>query len=201
MGFLSHNGGETYNTCHCKSRSISHPYMLIRQMCLTLCSLEQFWNCRYEFLARSCIHCILWLPRFYRRILLWGSCFAVLLSHILSSYRSRLFRKRWGDAPVHSIAVGLFARKDQIHFFEEIGYQHDDWSHCPLDDGMWESGRCACNQRNSFGKISFFSLSSEILGTWADAVLHSADYDGSSCKRQWDYIMKWCECVAYRFMY
>lgn len=29
--------------------------------------------------------------------------------------------QRWGDAPVHSIGAALFARKDQIHFFNDIG--------------------------------------------------------------------------------
>lgn len=53
---------------------------------------------------------------------------------------------------MHSIAAALFARKDQIHFFEEIGYQHDDWSHCPLTKEVWDDGRCACDQRNSFGE-------------------------------------------------
>ena len=29
--------------------------------------------------------------------------------------------QRWGDAPVHSIGAALFARKEQIHFFNDIG--------------------------------------------------------------------------------
>lgn len=35
------------------------------------------------------------------------------------------YYERWGDAPVHSIAAALFARKDQIHFFQDIGYRHE----------------------------------------------------------------------------
>ena len=34
------------------------------------------------------------------------------------------YYERWGDAPVHSIAASLFLRKDQIMFFDEIGYAH-----------------------------------------------------------------------------
>ncbi|KAK0212265.1 glycosyltransferase family 15 protein [Desarmillaria ectypa] len=75
------------------------------------------------------------------------------------------YYERWGDAPVHSIAASLFLRKDQIHFFEEIGYQHDDWSHCPIPEDLWIKGRCSCDQKHSF------------------------DYDGSSCKRKWDRFM------------
>jgi hypothetical protein len=35
------------------------------------------------------------------------------------------YYERWGDAPVHSIGAALFAKKDQIHFFEDIGYRHE----------------------------------------------------------------------------
>ncbi|KAG5634642.1 hypothetical protein H0H81_001280 [Sphagnurus paluster] len=31
------------------------------------------------------------------------------------------YYERWGDAPVHSIGAALFAKKEQIHFFEDIG--------------------------------------------------------------------------------
>jgi len=72
------------------------------------------------------------------------------------------YYERWGDAPVHSIAAGLFASRDQIHFFEEIGYEHNPYTHCPKDPGMWERGKCGCDPGRSF------------------------DYDGYSCMRQWD---------------
>lgn len=32
--------------------------------------------------------------------------------------------QRWGDAPVHSIGAALLSRKDQIHFFNDIGEPH-----------------------------------------------------------------------------
>lgn len=41
------------------------------------------------------------------------------------------FYERWGDAPVHSIAASMFLRKDQIHWFEDIGYRHPGYTHCP----------------------------------------------------------------------
>ncbi|EMD36053.1 glycosyltransferase family 15 protein [Gelatoporia subvermispora B] len=74
------------------------------------------------------------------------------------------YYERWGDAPVHSIAVALFARKDQIQFFDEIGYEHNPYTHCPRGEGAWQRGRCSCNPSKSF------------------------DYDGYSCMRQWDRI-------------
>jgi hypothetical protein len=43
------------------------------------------------------------------------------------------YYERWGDAPVHSIGAALFARKDQIHFFDDIGYRHEPFQ---VSDGF-----------------------------------------------------------------
>ena len=48
-----------------------------------------------------------------------------------------LFLQRWGDAPVHSIAAALFLDKSQIHFFNDIGYEHNPYIHCPKGEGAW----------------------------------------------------------------
>ncbi|KAF8918091.1 glycosyltransferase family 15 protein [Mucidula mucida] len=59
------------------------------------------------------------------------------------------YYERWGDAPVHSIAAALFARRDQIHFFRDIGYRHEHFQHCPQGD-QWVAGRCSCDPNDSF---------------------------------------------------
>lgn len=41
------------------------------------------------------------------------------------------FYERWGDAPVHSIGLGLFEDKSKIHWFRDIGYQHIPFFNCP----------------------------------------------------------------------
>jgi alpha 1,2-mannosyltransferase len=51
------------------------------------------------------------------------------------------FYERWGDAIVHSLAAGLFLNKSQVHFFNDIGYRHDNFAHC-VDDGVF--GKCMC---------------------------------------------------------
>ncbi|KAI7860529.1 glycolipid 2-alpha-mannosyltransferase-domain-containing protein [Circinella umbellata] len=51
------------------------------------------------------------------------------------------FYERWGDAIVHSLAAGMFLNKSQVHFFKDIGYQHDSFAHC-VDDGVF--GKCMC---------------------------------------------------------
>jgi len=91
-----------------------------------------------------------------------GPAYSAFFEHLDAA--GGFYYERWGDAPVHSIAVALFARKDQIHFFNEIGYEHNPYTHCPRGTDAWERGHCACNPDRSF------------------------DYDGYSCMRQWDRI-------------
>ena len=67
-----------------------------------------------------------------------------------------LFLQRWGDAPVHSIAAALFLDKSQIHFFNDIGYEHNPYIHCPRGDA-YERGKCACDQKRSFGASRSFT--------------------------------------------
>jgi len=59
------------------------------------------------------------------------------------------YYERWGDAPVHSIAASLLARKDQVHFFHDMGYRHSPFQHCPSGD-EWSQGRCSCDPNDSF---------------------------------------------------
>ncbi|OXV07039.1 hypothetical protein Egran_05195 [Elaphomyces granulatus] len=41
------------------------------------------------------------------------------------------FYERWGDAPVHSIALGLFEDASKVHWFRDIGYRHVPFFNCP----------------------------------------------------------------------
>ncbi|KAJ2921879.1 hypothetical protein H1R20_g15219, partial [Candolleomyces eurysporus] len=75
------------------------------------------------------------------------------------------YYERWGDAPVHSIAAAIFLNRHQIHFFDEIGYEHNPYTHCPKLGDNWVNGRCSCDQKRSF------------------------DYDGYSCMSKWDKFM------------
>lgn len=59
------------------------------------------------------------------------------------------YYERWGDAPVHSIAAALFTRKDQIHFFKNIGYKHAEFAHCP-QGRQWREGHCSCDPNDNF---------------------------------------------------
>ncbi|KAH3673429.1 hypothetical protein WICPIJ_009817 [Wickerhamomyces pijperi] len=57
------------------------------------------------------------------------------------------FYERWGDAPVHSIAVALFMDKSQVHYFNDIGYFHSPMHNCPIDDEIWTKNHCMCDQK------------------------------------------------------
>ena len=49
------------------------------------------------------------------------------------------FYERFGDAPIHTLSVSMFAPKGKVWFFRDIGYQHDIARHCPRS-----AGRCSC---------------------------------------------------------
>jgi len=59
------------------------------------------------------------------------------------------YYERWGDAPVHSIGAALFAKKEQIHFFNDIGYRHEPFQHCPKEPAH-SKGKCWCDPSQSF---------------------------------------------------
>lgn len=54
---------------------------------------------------------------------------------------------RWGDAPVHSIFASLYLRKDEVHYFHDIGYQHSTYQHCPESEEL--QSRCYCDPVNT----------------------------------------------------
>ena len=63
------------------------------------------------------------------------------------------FYERWGDAPVHSIAAALFLNRSQIYHFEDIGYYHAPWGHCPYNrEKFHDNGKCSCNPEESFDR-------------------------------------------------
>jgi len=72
------------------------------------------------------------------------------------------YYERWGDAPVHSIGAALLAPKDKLHFFHEIGYRHEPFQHCPVDESH-RRGKC-----------------------WCDPQLDNFDYHWYSCMPQYD---------------
>lgn len=106
MGFLSEDGGRTYNLCH-------------------------FWS-NFEIADME----------FWR-----GEAYTAYFDWLES--KGGFYYERWGDAPVHSIAASLFLRKEQLRFFDEIGYKHESFQHCPSGD-RHKQGRCSCSPKDAF---------------------------------------------------
>ncbi|KAJ7054266.1 glycosyltransferase family 15 protein [Mycena amicta] len=71
--------------------------------------------------------------------------------------RGGFYYERWGDAPVHTFGAALFARKEQLHFFNEIGYQHGAIGHCP-EGPAFDRGNCTCSQADSFDRTPLSCL-------------------------------------------
>ncbi|CDR44157.1 CYFA0S14e00254g1_1 [Cyberlindnera fabianii] len=55
------------------------------------------------------------------------------------------YYERWGDAPVHSLAVALMMDKSELHYFEDIGYFHAPFGNCPSSSGIRKLKRCVCD--------------------------------------------------------
>lgn len=60
------------------------------------------------------------------------------------------FYERWGDAPIHSIAAALFLNRDQIHYFEDVGYNHGVYTQCPLNAEFRYEHKCRCSPDKDF---------------------------------------------------
>ena len=54
------------------------------------------------------------------------------------------YYERWGDAPVHSIAVSLLLDKNEIIHFDEIAYAHAPFNTCPISESSLLHQRCRC---------------------------------------------------------
>ncbi|KAG0707728.1 glycosyltransferase family 15 protein [Suillus ampliporus] len=106
MGFLSDDGGESYNLCH-------------------------FWS-NFEIADLD----------FWR-----GEAYSKFFDYL--DEQGGFYYERWGDAPVHSIGAALFAKKDQIHFFNDIGYRHEPFQHCPQGE-LNTKGKCWCDPGQNF---------------------------------------------------
>lgn len=110
-------------------------------------SLEQLRDSRHGLMEKRGIFEVFRILGRKRRILLRGEApYIPLFAHDVHYSH----HKRWGDAPIHSIAVSLFASKDQIHFFKDIGYRHSPFQHCPQGSD-WKKGHCSCDPNDNFG--------------------------------------------------
>lgn len=60
------------------------------------------------------------------------------------------FYERWGDAPVHTLAILWFLSKDDIWWFNDFGYYHSPYYHCPASEDARIKNRCFCDSEDDF---------------------------------------------------
>ncbi|ODV69657.1 mannosyltransferase [Hyphopichia burtonii NRRL Y-1933] len=72
------------------------------------------------------------------------------------------FYERWGDAPIHSLAILLFLTPNDLWWFGDIGYYHAPYLQCPQLAQLRLQNKCSCNPNEDFTD-SFLSCTRHIL--------------------------------------
>ncbi|CCK68051.1 putative mannosyltransferase KNAG_0A03710 [Huiozyma naganishii CBS 8797] len=74
------------------------------------------------------------------------------------------YYERWGDAPVRSLALALFADKSQIHWFRDVAYHHFPYTNCPSSP----MGSRRCDGKCTPGVFSAYDnlIVENCLPTW-----------------------------------
>ena len=139
MGFLSDDGGLTYNRCHCEP---TFPLPLNRAK-----------NSYHDYSTRPLL---VWSNFEIGDLDFWrGEAYGKFFEHL--DRAGGFYYERWGDAPVHSIGAALLAPKDKLHFFHDIGYRHEPFQRCPQSDDH-KRGKCWCDASENFGTSLYFSI-------------------------------------------
>lgn len=125
LAYLTDDGGESYNRCHCKHLLPSHTVSVISF------ALSKVWS-NFEVADLD----------FFR-----SPAYLSFFSHLDSA--GGFFYERWGDAPVHSIGAALLLPARQIHYFSDIGYYHVPFWNCP-DEPVSSELKCTCRRGQSF---------------------------------------------------
>lgn len=59
---------------------------------------------------------------------------------------------------MHSIAVAMLLKASEVHFFNDMGYRHGPFQHCPDEPDWLSKGKCYCEPRKSFGETLFYDF-------------------------------------------
>ncbi|KAH0830584.1 glycolipid 2-alpha-mannosyltransferase-domain-containing protein [Lanmaoa asiatica] len=130
MAFLSDNGGESYNRCHCEFMYMS---LYALSSLLIVYFMTAVWS-NFEIADMD----------FWR-----GEAYSKFFDYL--DEQGGFYYERWGDAPVHSIGAALFARKDQLHFFNDIGYRHEPFQHCRSVQKLFWKGKLTLPSKTMMG--------------------------------------------------
>ncbi|GCE97512.1 hypothetical protein ZYGM_002816 [Zygosaccharomyces mellis] len=85
------------------------------------------------------------------------------------------YYERWGDAPVRSLALALFADRRRIHWFRDVAYSHFPYTNCPACPE--DSDRCNGDCRPGFF-VPWDNLEVEnCQATWIKYIMDQKDLD------------------------
>lgn len=65
-------------------------------------------------------------------------------------HKGGFFYERWGDAPVHTLAVSLMMPANKVHFVANTGYYHNPNQDCPPNSELRNALRCQCDPDSDF---------------------------------------------------
>jgi mannosyltransferase len=78
-----------------------------------------------------------------------GAEYQALFHHL--DRQGGFYHERWGDAPVHSLAVHLLLPPGKLHHFSDFGYHHEPFFQCP---GNAPGGQLVGNEALGKGEYS-----------------------------------------------
>ena len=137
LNYLTDDNGDSYNRCHCK-----------RQDSLVLYTCIVDTDTSWYFILLYLFYCAVWSNFEVADLDFFRSDAYMTFFNYLDS-TGKFFYERWGDAPVHSIGVALLMPREQIHFFEDIGYYHGPFWNCPSGD-LNSKLQCKCQPSMAF---------------------------------------------------
>lgn len=71
------------------------------------------------------------------------------------------FYERWGDGPVHTLAVSWLLTQLEVWWFSDMGYYHPPYLQCPQGP-QFVAGKCSCDQARDF-TYDYLSCTPHIL--------------------------------------
>ncbi|GAA5814972.1 hypothetical protein MFLAVUS_008476 [Mucor flavus] len=71
--------------------------------------------------------------------------------------KNGIFYERWGDPIIQSMGAVMFLTKQDIHFWDDIGYRVADYfTHCPSEKSLYS--KCTCRPEQNFDNDGYSCL-------------------------------------------
>ncbi|KAG2188837.1 hypothetical protein INT44_003977 [Umbelopsis vinacea] len=107
--------------------------------------------------------------QYFNGCLFWNNFAIYSLDYLRSpSYRTffeyldkkgGFFYERWSDVTVQTIMASLFLKREELHFFNEIGFEYWQATHCPIQPEYRQQCVCSPEQTTDTHSCTRFFLS------------------------------------------